>query len=105
MNAGMKDLCNVLSKFLALGMSVEEVISRATMVPAQVINRPEFGHLGEGAEADIAVLNLREGDFGFIDIRGERMNGNRKLEAELTIRAGEIVWDLNGIAARPYSFR
>lgn len=105
MNAAMKDLCNVLSKFLAMGMSLEDVIARATLAPARVINRPDLGHLSEGAEADITVLNLREGDFGFLDIRGERYNGNRKLETELTIRAGKIVWDLNGIAAKPHQSR
>jgi len=99
MNAGMKDLCNVLSKFLALGMNLEEVIARATWMPAQVINRPDLGHLSVGAEADIAVLNLREGNFGFVDIRGEKMNASRKLEAEMTLRNGKIVWDLNGLSA------
>jgi dihydroorotase len=99
MNAGMKDMCNVLSKFLALGINLEDVIARATWMPAQVINRPDLGHLSVGAEADIAVLNLREGDFGFVDIRGEKMNASRKLETEMTLRAGKIVWDLNGISA------
>jgi dihydroorotase len=102
MNAGMKDLCNVLSKFMAMGLSLEEVITRSTWSPAQVINRPALGHLSVGAEADIAVLNLREGDFGFVDVRGERVNGHRKLEAELTLRAGKIVWDLNGISAKAF---
>ncbi len=98
MNGAMKDLCNVLSKFLAMGMTMEEVISRATWIPAKVINRPDLGHLSVGAEADIAVLNLREGDFGYIDVRRKKMNSNQKLEAELTIRAGRIMWDLNGIS-------
>jgi len=98
MNAAMKDLCNVLSKFMAMGMTLEEVISRATWIPAKVINRPDLGHLSVGAEADIAVLNLREGDFGYIDVRRKRMNSNQKLEAELTLRAGRIMWDLNGIS-------
>ena len=102
MNAGMKDLCNVLSKFMAMGLTLEEVITRATWSPAQVINRPALGHLSVGAEADIAVLKLREGDFGFVDVRGERVNGHRKLEAELTLRAGKIVWDLNGISAKAF---
>lgn len=102
MNGAMKDLCNVLSKFMAIGMTLEEVISRVTWAPAQVIHRPDLGHLSVGAEADIAILNLREGDFGFLDILGERMQGAQKLEAELTIRAGRIVWDLNGISANPY---
>ena len=102
MNAGMKDLCNVLSKFMAIGMSLEEVISRATWAPAQVIDRPDLGHLSVGADADIAVLNLREGDFGYVDVRRKKVNGHQKLEAELTIRAGKIVWDLNGISTDPF---
>jgi len=102
MNAGMKDLCNVMSKFMAIGMTLEEVITRATWVPAQVIDRPDLGHLSEGAEADITVLNLREGDFGYVDVRKNRVNSNQKLEAELTLRAGRIVWDLNGISASPF---
>jgi dihydroorotase len=102
MNAGMKDLCNVLSKFMALGMTLEEVIARATWFPAQVINRPDLGHLSVGAGADIAVFNIREGEFGFVDIRGKRKMGNLKMEAELTFRAGRVVWDLNGISMDPF---
>jgi dihydroorotase len=102
MNAGMKDLCNVLSKFMAIGMTLEEVISRATWVPAQIIGRPDLGHLSVGTEADIAIFNLREGDFGFVDVRKKRVKGSQKLEAELTIRAGKVVWDLNGISALPF---
>jgi dihydroorotase len=102
MNAGMKDLCNVLSKFMAIGMTLEEVILRATWIPAQVIARSDLGHLSVGAEADIAVFKLREGDFGYVDVRRKRVNGTKKLEAELTIRAGRIVWDLNGISAIPF---
>ena len=98
MNAAMKDMCNVLSKFMAIGMTLEEVISRATWDPARVINRPDLGHLSKGAEADIAVLRLREGNFGFTDVRRRRVNSKHKLEAELTLRAGRVVWDLNGIS-------
>ncbi|KPL23257.1 MAG: dihydroorotase, partial [Bacteroides sp. SM1_62] len=98
MNEAMKDMCNVLSKFMAIGMTLEEVISRATWIPAQVIHRPDLGHLSEGAEADIAVLNLREGDFGYVDVRRKKVTGSQKLEAELTLRAGRIMWDLNGIS-------
>ena len=102
MNGGMKDLSNVMSKFMAMGFSLNEVISRATWAPAQVIDRPELGHLSVGTEADLAVFGLRKGDFGFLDIRGERLQGNRKLETELTIRAGKVVWDLNGRAAEDF---
>jgi len=99
MNGGMKDLCNVMSKFLNMGMSLQDVIVRTTVNPANAIKRPEFGNLSVGSEADVAVLNLRKGDFGFLDIRKTKLKGTQKLEAELTIRAGKIVWDLNGISA------
>ena len=99
MNGGMKDLCNVMSKFLNMGMSLQDVIIRTTVNPANAIKRPEFGNLSVGADADVTVLNLRKGDFGFLDIRKTKLKGTQKLEAELTVRAGKIVWDLNGISA------
>jgi dihydroorotase len=98
MNDGMKDMANLLSKFLCLGMELEEIISRATWKPAQVIQRTDLGHLSVGAEADIAVLQLQQGDFGFIDSRGRKMTGNQKVVAELTLKAGRVMWDLNGIS-------
>ena len=98
MNGGMKDLSNVMSKFLNLGMSLQDVILRTTWNPANVIKRPELGNLSVGSEADIAVFNVRKGDFGFVDIRRTKIKGTQKLETELTIRAGKIVWDLNGIS-------
>ncbi|MEX2512990.1 MAG: amidohydrolase/deacetylase family metallohydrolase [Cyclobacteriaceae bacterium] len=99
MNGGFKDMANLLSKFLNMGMSLQEVIHRSTWKPAQVINRPDLGNLDVGSEADIAVFNLRKGDFGFQDIRRTKIKGDQKLEAELTLRAGRIVWDLNGMSA------
>jgi dihydroorotase len=97
MNGGMKDMTNLLSKFMAMGLSVQDVILRATWNPATVIKRPELGNLSVGSVADVAVFSLRKGDFGFLDVKGKKLNGNQKLEAELTIRAGKIVWNLNGI--------
>lgn len=96
MNDGMKNMANVMSKFLNMEMPLEEVILRSTWNPATHIGREDLGHLSVGAPADVAVFNVREGDFGFIDARGRRMEGSEKLEAELTIREGEVVWDLNG---------
>ena len=98
MNSGMKDLSNLMSKFLNIGMSIQDVILRTTWNPANAIKRPELGNLSVGAEADIAVFNIRKGDFGFIDVRKTKIKGTQKLETELTIRAGKIVWDLNGIS-------
>jgi dihydroorotase len=102
MNGGMKDLSNVLSKFMAMGMTIQEVIARSTWAPATVINRKELGSLSIGSDADVAVFSLKKGDFGFMDIRGTRLKGTQKLETELTVRAGKIVWDLNGISAPPW---
>jgi dihydroorotase len=102
MNAGMKDMLNVMSKFLALGMSLEDVVARSTWNPAREIHREELGHLSVGASADIAVLRLVTGEFGFLDARGTRMKGSQKLVAELTLRAGRVVWDLNGLAAEDW---
>lgn len=103
MNGGMKDMSNVMSKFLSMGMPIQEVILRSTWNPANVIKRPDLGHLSVGSEADIAVFNLKKGDFGFVDVRRTKVDGTQKLEAELTIRAGRIVWDLNGISMPVWS--
>lgn len=99
MNAGMKNMLNVMSKFLNLGLSLQEVILRSTWNPARFIQRPDLGHLSVGAGADVAVLRLREGDFGFVDVDGRKLQGRQKLECELTLRDGQIVWDLNGLSA------
>jgi dihydroorotase len=99
MNSGMKDILNTMSKFLNLGMSLKDVIKANTAKAADVIKRPDLGHLGVGAEADVAVLNLRRGKFGFIDVAGGKLLGDQKLECELTVKGGQVVWDLNGIAA------
>ena len=99
MNSGMKDMTNLLSKFLNMGLSFQDVILRATWKPAAVIKRPDLGNLSVGTVADVAVFSIRKGDFGFLDVRGKNMKGMQKIEAELTIRAGKIVWNLNGIGA------
>jgi dihydroorotase len=98
MNGGMKDILNTMSKFLNLGMPLADVIRANTAKAAEVIRKPELGHLGAGAEADIAVLNLRRGTFGFIDTGGGKATGDQKLECELTVKGGQVVWDLNGIS-------
>jgi dihydroorotase len=99
MNAGMKDLNNVMSKFLVMGMPLKDVVARVTSHPARVIRRPALGQLGVGAVADICVFEVQEGAFGYLDVRGLRMDGSRRIQNLLTVRAGRIVWDLNGMAA------
>jgi dihydroorotase len=99
MNGSMKDQLNVLSIHLAMGMNLQSVIERSTWRPAQAIKRTELGHLSEGAIADIAVLSLRQGKFGFRDIAMNRQEGTQKLECEMTIKGGKIMYDLNAIAS------
>jgi dihydroorotase len=97
MNAGMKDMLNVMSKFLNMGLTLDDVIARSTWRPAQIIKREDLGQLSVGAPADVAVLKVERGDFGFVDVYGARLRGAQKLVAELTIHHGRVVWDLNGL--------
>jgi len=98
MNGAMKDMVTTMSKFLAIGMDLQSVIKASTWTPAQVIKREELGNLSLGSEADIAILNIRKGKFGLFDYTGYKIEADKKLECEMTIRAGKIVYDLNGIA-------
>jgi dihydroorotase len=102
-NSGMKNMLETMSKFLNLGMSLQDVIFRATWNPATSIKRADLGNFSVGAEADIAIINLRKGTFGFIDTKNNKMTGDRRLEAEMTIRAGKVVFDMNGLAARSWT--
>src|SRR5262245_38324090 len=79
MNAGMKDMLSVMSKFLALGLSLDEIIERTTWNAAKAIKQEQLGHLSKGAAADIAVLRVEQGDFGFLDVYGARLKGTRRL--------------------------
>jgi dihydroorotase len=99
MNAGMKSMANSMSSILNLGSSLEQVIAMSTWNPAKQIKRTELGNLDVGAEADIAVLRVEKGVFGFIDSAGASHPGSRRIVAELTLRAGRVVWDRNGRAA------
>jgi dihydroorotase len=102
MNAGMKNMLNVMSKFLNMGVPLDQVIRKSTWNPAREIHRDDLGHLSAGAPADIAVLRLVKGDFGFVDSARKRMKGSQKLVAELTIHDGKVVWDLNGLASEDW---
>jgi dihydroorotase len=96
-NAGMKDLATVMSKFLNIGVPLEEVIARSTWAPARAIRHEELGHLSVGAVADVAVFRVEKGEFGFVDVYKARMRGTQRLVCELTLRDGKVAWELNGI--------
>jgi dihydroorotase len=98
MNTGMKDMPNLMSKFLALGLSVDEVIARSTWNPAREIHQEELGNLSVGSPADVSVLSVETGHFGFTDGYGARMPGHQKFVCEMTVKNGKIVYDLNGIS-------
>jgi dihydroorotase len=97
MNSGMKDMLNVMGKFLAMGQSLDDVIRESTWAPAKEIHHDELGNLSVGSPADVAVLRLEKGKFGFTDMYGARLDGTQKLICELTLRDGKVVYDLNGI--------
>jgi dihydroorotase len=96
MNGAMQTMLTTMSKFVNMGMTLDDVILRSTWNPARQIKREDLGHLSVGATADIAVLRLAKGDFGFVDVNGARMQGTQKLEGELTTHDGKVVWDMNG---------
>jgi dihydroorotase len=98
MNSGMRDMINLMSKFLSLGLSLEDVVAQSTWNPAREIRHEELGNLSVGSPADIAVLKLERGDFGFTDVSEGRRKGDRRLSCELTLRDGKVVYDLNGIS-------
>ncbi len=90
---------NVMSKFMNFGMTLQEAVEKSTVRPAKAIKKfPEVGTLAEGKVADVAVLQLRRGVFGFNDANERRMMGTKKVEAVLTLRAGELVFDAHGLA-------
>lgn len=98
MNSAMKDQLNVMSKFMAMDMPLADVIKASTWSAAKAINHEELGHLSVGAIADVAVLNLREGKFGFYDVARFKKEGKNLLECEMTIKGGRIVYDLNALS-------
>jgi len=97
MNNAMKDMPNIMGMLLAMGMDFPAVISRCTWNPARQINKEELGHLSIGAIADIAIFHIRTGKFGFYDSAGERIEGSQRVETEMTIRGGDVVYNLNGL--------
>ena len=105
MNAGLKDMMNLMSKFLALGMTIEQVVTANTLNAAKAIKQEHLGNLSVGSGADVAVLRVEKENVGFIDQDGARLNGNQRLICELTLRDGKVVYDLNGLAAEDWDKR
>ena len=98
MNSGMKDMLNVMGKFLALGVRLEDVIAMSTWHPAREIKQDGLGHLSVGAVADVSVLRLERGRVGYVDSYGARLEADQRLICELTLRDGKVQYDLNGLS-------
>src|SRR5438093_830286 len=97
-NYTVLSMTQVISKFLAMGVPLNDLIRRSTVNPAHEIRRSELGTLTVGKEADIAVLEEQQGKFGYIDCGYARMDGNVKLMARMTVRGGRIVYDPSGLS-------
>ncbi len=96
-NGPVVDMLTTMSKMLCIGMTLEDVIYRSTVTPAEEIGHSELGHLSEGAEADVAVLRLEQGSFSYTDCGRAKMLGDKKLMCAMTLRAGEAVYDPEGL--------
>ena len=98
MSGGMKDMPNVMSKFLALGLPFDEIVRRTTWNAARAVRQDALGHLGIGANADVAVWRIEKGNIGLVDGPGTVLKGSQRVVAELTLRNGKVVYDLNGLS-------
>jgi dihydroorotase len=103
MNNALQNMPTLMSKFLAMGMSLDDVFAKSTWAPAHEIGHEELGNLSVGAPADVSVFSLQHGSFGFDDMYGARMNSNSRLFCELTIRDGKVVYDLNAISRQAWT--
>ena len=97
------DMMTTLSKFLNMGVPIEQLVERVTVRAARAIKRPELATLREGGLADVAVIELQTGRFSFLDAGHGRLQGDRRLRAVLTIRKGEVVWDSEGLSHTDWS--
>ncbi|MDQ2786813.1 MAG: amidohydrolase/deacetylase family metallohydrolase [Chloroflexota bacterium] len=84
----MFDLPTTLSKFLNLGMSLPDVIERATSRPAAAMRRPDLGTIAPGSVADIALFRIEEGEYTFLDTQMVARQGTRRLINTLTMVDG-----------------
>jgi dihydroorotase len=86
---GMPYLTWVMSKFMGLGFTLEQVVSMATANPARVINRmAKLGSLQVGAPGDVAIMELVQGPVSFVDTRNNRRDGQAHLKPVQTVTAG-----------------
>ena len=87
------DLMTTMTKMMVLGMNLREVVERTTINAARSLNFGlEIGTLKPGAEADVAIIELRSGEFNFVDSEGQTRTAHQKLEPSATVRAGKVIY-------------
>lgn len=96
MNGAFMDMPALMSKLMALGLPLKEAIRASTSTPAELIKHPELGHLSVGAIADVALLRVMEGEFGYWDNNTGKVTGKQRLFCEMTLKDGAVAWDWNG---------
>jgi dihydroorotase len=89
---------DVLSKFRAMGVPLLDLIKRSTVNPASEIHRSDLGTLSVGKDADIAVLEELHGSYSYVDCGFARLDGNVRIQARMTVRAGRILYDPSGLS-------
>ncbi len=94
--AGLDNL-QMMSKYLNMGMSLQDVVARVTAAPAKAINRGDLGTLSVGATADVAVLRVLQGEFNYVDCGKAIIRGDRKLECQTTICGGKVAYNAGGL--------
>ncbi len=95
-------MLDTMSKCLGMGMPLDEVIYRSTVTPAQAIHRSELGSLAVGAEADVAVLEYKRGEYSFQDCGYTRLDVDGILDCVMTLRAGKIEYERDGLSVPPW---
>ncbi|MBI3326181.1 MAG: amidohydrolase family protein, partial [Nitrospinae bacterium] len=90
--ATVHSMTETMSKFLAVGLTLEDVILRTTANPAKALGMSDtLGAIAVGREADLSVLDVVEGDWEFIDSSGAHFRGRQAIVPVVTIRAGEVI--------------
>ena len=98
MNAGMKDMLNVMDKFLAMGLSLDDVIARSTWNPAREIKQDGLGHCRSAPSPTSPCCGSRAAASASSTCTARAWTGTQRLPCELTLRDGKVVYDLNGMS-------
>jgi dihydroorotase len=78
-----------LSKFLCMGMPLNEVIAASTVNAAMALQRPELGTFRPGSAGDATILTIKDGQFDYVDVVGEHMTGDKRILSEGVVLKGK----------------